>query len=424
MTEKNGERRRPKWYSTYALLLIGLVSITNYYDRNLISILVEPVKHDLHLTDSQIGLLSGIGFAIMYSLLGVPVAQLSDRFGRARVLGVVVAIWSVMTALTGRTVDFVTMLLARAGVGVGEAGGLPASHALVADFFSVRLRGKALSFIGVTGALGLSLAFAAGGYISDRWGWRYAFYAGAAPGLVLSLLIFLTLREPQRRTDVTVQPESLGAALAALWRRKAYVLLCMGVGVAAIGVYAQLTWTPAFLMRTYHMSATKVGGYIGLIQGPGAMAAIFFGGVLNDWSARRDARWPFWIIALSIGIIVPASFVLFLVHDFQLALSMQVVFGVVGAVWTAPSYALVQALAGSRLRALAAAIFMMLVNIVGLGLGPWVAGALSDSLRPAYGDKALAYSLCITSLTCVVGFFCFLAATRTVRVDVAEAERA
>ncbi|MEI9984810.1 MAG: MFS transporter [Aliidongia sp.] len=305
MPKDGAQDRVSSWHSSYVLLLVGLVSVANYYDRTLISILVEPIKRDLGLSDGQIGLLSGVGFAVMYSLLGVPMARLADRFGRVRVLGSVVAVWSVMTVLSGRTVSFTTMLLARAGVGIGEAGGLPAAHALIADYFSPRFRGKALSVIGVCGGLGLSLAYAGGGLINDWQGWRMAFYLGGLPGLVLSVLVFLTIREPKRSVGAggAAPNVTFRQAAATLWRRKSYVLLCIGLGIGAIGSYGQSAWTPAFLMRAYHLSASEVGGYYSAVSGPATMVSILLGGLANDWLVARDKRWPLWLLALTFGLV-------------------------------------------------------------------------------------------------------------------------
>lgn len=412
------------FYSVYVLLLVGLVSVANYYDRTLISILVEPIKRDLALTDSQIGLLSGFGFALMYSLLGVPMARLADRFGRARVLGSVVVIWSVMTVLSGRTVNFTTMLLARAGVGIGEAGGLPATHALVADYFSPRFRGKALSTIGVCGGLGLSLAYAGGGLINDWAGWRMAFYLGGLPGLVLSALVFLTIREPQRSAVAGEKAPNVTfrQAAATLWRRKSYVMLCAGLGIGAIGSYGQSAWTPAFLMRAYHLSASEVGGYYSAVSGPATMVSILVGGLVNDWLVARDKRWPLWLLALTFGLSVPFSLVFFLQRDFSLGLGLTVVTTIAGGLWVGPSYALVQNLAGPPLRAVGAAVFMMTVNIVGLSLGPYLTGLFSDLLTPSFGAEALTAALCLVSMSCLVGAVCFVLATRTVIADLAEAD--
>ncbi len=411
-------------YSNYVLFVLGLVSVTNYYDRNLISILVEPIKRDLSLSDSQIGLLSGIGFALMYSILGIPMARLADRYGRVRILSAVLAIWSTMTVLSGRTTGFLSMLLARIGVGVGEAGGLPATHALVADYFPAKQRGRALSVIGVGGGLGLTLALAGGGWINDWRGWRVAFYVAGVPGLLLAVLILLTVREPTRRgvgTPANGLSPALGTVLRTLWGRRSYVQLCAGLGIAAIGAYGQSTWTPAFLMRSYHLSAGQVGGYYSAVVGPATLASILLGGVLNDWLVKRDERWPFWILALCFGISIPASLAFFLVHNFAFAMTMTVITTVVGGLWVAPSYALVQSLAGPSLRAIAAAIFMMLVNIVGLGLGPYLVGLLSDTLTSRLGEQALTASLCFVTLTCAIGVVNFVLAARSVEADVASA---
>ena len=417
-------RREGRVYAVYVLVVLGLVSVLNYYDRNLITILVEPVKRDLHLTDSDIGLLSGFGFALMYSLLGIPMARLADRYGRARTLAAVLAIWSLMTTLSGRAQSYVSMLWARVGVGVGEAGGLPATHALVADYFLPATRGKALSVIGISGALGLSLALGAGGYIADAYGWRTAFYLGGLPGLLLAVLVFFTVREHRTKSEAgeTVAAPPLREALVKLRARHAFVALCLGMGLACIGGYGQFAWTPAFLMRTYHMSTSAVGAYYSAVSGPATLVAVLLGGALNDWLLKRDPRWSLWLIALCFGITVPASLVLFLVKDFSLAIGLSVITTFVGGLWVAPSYALVQSLAGRTMRALAAAIFMMITNIIGLGLGPWVTGILSDRLSATLGDKSLGISLCLVTGTCAIGCLVFLWGNKTIVADLRAAE--
>jgi len=413
----------PTWYPGYVLTMLGLVSVLNYYDRNLISILVEPMKRDLHLSDANIGLLSGIGFALMYSILGIPMARLADRYGRARVLAATLAVWSLMTVLSGRAMNYASMVLARIGVGIGEAAGLPASHALVADYFSPASRGKALSVIGICGALGISVALAGGGFINDWRGWRVAFYVGGLPGLALSALLFLTVRDKQSvnlpgAPDSRLVPIKLRTVFAALWSRRSYVLLCIGLGLGAIGAYGQFAWSPAFLMRSYHMSAGQIGGYYSAAVGPASLVAVFVGGALNDWLMKRDKRWSLWILAACFAINVPVSLIFFLVHNFPLAMVMTLVSTTVGSLWVAPSYALVQDLAGSYMRAVAAAIFMMIINIIGLGLGPYLTGLLSDYLTPRFGKSALALSLCAVTMTCGASAVIFLLATRTVAADI------
>jgi MFS family permease len=208
---------------------------------------------------------------------------------------------------------------------------------------------------------------------------------------------------------------------ATLWGRRSYVLLSAGLGIAAIGSYGQSVWTPAFLMRTYHLSAGSVGTSYSAVVLPASLISIFLGGAINDWLLKRDQRWPLWILTFSFALTVPLSLVFFLIHDFPVAMAIALVSTIIGGLWIGPSYALVQALAGPRLRAISAAIFMMIVNIVGLGLGPYVTGALSDALALRLGERALAISLCVVTMTCLIGAAFFLAATRTIAADVAQA---
>jgi MFS family permease len=411
-------------YPLYVLFIVGLVSILNYYDRSLLSILVEPIKRDLRISDGEIGLLAGVGFALIYGVLGVPMARLADRYGRAPVLGAVLMFWSAMTAATGATANFTTIFLARIGVGLGEAGGLPAVHALIAEYFSLRRRGLAMSVSGICGAIGVSLALILGGSINDLYGWRRAFYLAAVPGLLLAVVIFLTIRDPRSHTHPAserVITVPLGAALRTLWGRKSFMLLCLGMGIGTIGSYGQQAWTPAFLMRTYHLTAGQVGSRYAAVIGPASILSILLGGVINDWLVSKDERWPLWLLALSFGLCAPAGLVFFLVPDFTLAMVMAVIFTLLGYLWVGPAYALVQALAGAQLRALAAAVFMLIINIIGNGLGPTLTGLLSEQLRAALGPASLRASLCIMIMTCALATIPFLLATRAVKTDMTAA---
>jgi MFS family permease len=412
----------------YVLIVLSLVSLANYYDRNLISILVEPIKRDLHVSDTQIGLLTGLAFAVVYSLVGIPVARLADRFGRTKVLGVALTLWSAMTVVTGMSANFTTMLLARLGVGVGEAGGLPTTHALAAEYFDAKNRGKALSAIAFFAAGGISLALVGGGLIADRWGWRTAFFIGGALGLAVALLLVLTVRDlvPSARPDagatVAEAVPSFGRAFVTLWRRKSFVHLCLGLGWGAFGAYAQLAWTPAYLMRTYHLSVGQVSATFGALTAVATLLPILIGGFFSDALSRRDSRSPFWILALAFGLGMPFALITFLTHSYGVVLALILPMTGLMSLWVGPSYALVQNLSGARLRATGAAVFMLVTNLVGLGFGPSVTGMLSDFMAPWAGVNSLRYSLILTALTFLPATIHFLLATRTVKADLAAAE--
>lgn len=415
-------------YARYVLAVLGLISILDYYDRNLISILIEPIELGLHLDDAQIGLLSGIAFALAYGVCGIPIARLADRYGRVRVLTAGVVVWSLMTVMTARAIDFTSMVLARIGVALGEAGAFPATQALVAEYFPLERRGTALSVIGVCGGIGLTLALAGGGLLNDWVGWRGAFLISGVPGLLLAVLLWLTVREPDRAAagsalKAVSKKISGKKPLRVLMGRRSYVHLCIGLGFAAIGAYAQMTWAPAFLMRTYHLSTGQVGGYYSAAVGPATLVSIFLGGVLNDWFVRRGRySAPVWMLVAAFGLTVPLSVVFYLTRDFALAMVLTVFSTVLGGLWVAPFYAVVQNLAGPELRAFSAAIASLIINVIGLSAGPYLAGLFSDLLAPRFGIQSLGISLNILNVTFVIGVVHFILASRTVHADVIEAE--
>lgn len=420
--------RTGRSYSRYVLAVLGAISILDYYDRSLISILIEPIERGLRLDDAQIGLLTGIAFALAYGVCGIPLARLADRYGRVRVLTAGLAVWSVMTVLTARAVNFTTMALARSGVALGEAGAFPSIQALVADYFPLERRGTALSVIGMCGGIGLTFALAGGGLLNDWLGWRGAFLVSGAPGLLLAVLLWLTVREPvraQRRSGTRSEATepSQKASLRALAGRRSYVHLCIGLAFVGIGAYAQSTWTPAFLMRTYHFSTGQVGGYYSAAVGPATLVSIFLGGLLNDWFLRRQRyAAPVWILVAAFALTVPPTIVTYLTRDFTLAMVLTVVSTFLGSIWVAPFYAVVQNLAGPELRAFAAAVVSVIISVIGLSAGPYLAGLLSDVLAPHYGARSLGISLCLLNVTYLLGIIHFLLALRTIQADVAEAE--
>lgn len=406
----------------YILFILCLISALNYYDRFLIGILVEDLKRDLALSDAQIGLLSGLAFALVYSAASIPVASYADRGFRVRVLGSAAGIWSLMTGLCGMVTGFWTMLFARFGVGIGESGGAPTTHAIVAETFSDKWRATALAAIGVAGAIGTSAAFAGGGYIAQHYGWRWAFFAAAISGILIAIIFALTVREPRRFPTSAANPAlPARAALGQLLRRPAYVWICAGVSIFSIGGFGSSAWTPAYLMRYFGRDAATVGLDYSAIIGPAAIIAVFAGGFLADWLGRKDVRAPYWFLAISMFASIPLSVIQLTTESYETALAMVWPSALMGSLWISPTYAIVQALSGSKLRAMGAAFFMLCVNLVGQSLGPLLVGAMSDYFSAAYGNVGLRYALLIGTTSFIAGGIAFLMAARTARADMAKA---
>ena len=420
-----GEAERPRAMAFYVLALLCLISLLGYYDRYLVAILVESIKHDLGVSDGQVGLLTGFAFALVYSIAAVPVARYSDGGRRVRVLGVSLLIWSAMTALCGMASSFAVLLAARLGVGLGEAGGIPTTHALVSDTFPVRWRARALSATVVVGGLGFMIANAAGGWVADHWGWRAAFLAGAVPAPFLALLLFATVREPQ------MPPRTGEAASAGMWRsmgsllaRPSYTRLCLGVAMSTVASAAMLNWIPAFLMRSYGLTAGEVGGSYGLIMGLSTIAALLIGGLLGDALSRLDPRWGIRLPGLAFAMAMPLTLAFLFSRNLTVALVIAAPMTLIGALAITPAYALVQRLAGAGNRATATALYLLIVNLFGMGSGPAVAGWISDALSGGLGRESLRYALAITSVAYLAGGLLIASGARTVAQDSEAANRA
>lgn len=413
-------------YAYYVLVILSIISVLNYFDRNVIAIVLQPIKHDLHLTDTQVGLLTGLAFAAVYSLLGLPVARYADRGHRVRVLGWALAIWSLMTAACGFAMSATSMFLARLGVGIGEAGGVPATHALIADYFPPARRSSVLSVIAIATAVGAALGLAVGGIVSERYGWRAVFWVGSAPGLLFALVTWLTLREhrgPVTAALTLAPPVPLRAGLNMLRHRPSYVFLVLGVTIAFLGDYALQSWTPTFFIRSFGLSPGQVGPTYALLTGVPQILGMLIGGVAVDHWVRRDKRAPLWTLVARFGLGIPLSLTLYLTPHLQVAWIAASLNALVGGIYVGPTYALIQGLAGPRLRATAVAIFMLVLNLISLSLGPVVAGYVSDRLATLTGQDSLRWSLCTMLLAYVASLPLLLLAARTVRQDLYDAER-
>lgn len=418
-------------YLRYALGLLTTVYVVNFVDRQILAILLESIKADLVLSDFQLGLLGGTAFGIFYATMGVPIARLADVYTRKGVMAICLVIWSVMTALCGTAVGFWSLLLMRVGVGIGEAGGSPPAHSMISDYFPAEKRGTALGIFSLGVPLGILVGFMAGGWLDETLGWRYAFAVVGVPGVLLAGVVAFTLREPQRgASEAHVTSTLRGPAPSALdtarflWRSRSFRHASLGSALYAFVGYSVTNWAPPFLIRSHGLSVGQVGTWLALIIGIGGGIGIYLGGYLSDRMSKSDGRYRMWVPALAMALSLPFSFVIYLTPNTQLALVMLVPPTLLGLMYQAPAFALVQSLATPSMRATAGAILLLVVNIIGLAMGPAATGLLSDALEPRFGESSLRYALLVVSMVFAWASLHFWLASRTIRDDLAFANAA
>lgn len=394
-----GFMNRSSRYSWYVLGLLALANVFNYMDRTLIAVVLPQIKAELLLSDTQLGVLTGIAFAVFYAVFGLPIARWADRGTRRTIVSFAIAAWSGMTVLCGAAQSYLQLLLARVGVGIGEAGCIPPSHSLIADYFPPSQRATAFG-IHTGGALvGTIVGLTIGGLIAQAWGWRWAFYALGAPGILLAILLRATVREPRRGAldapgAAIPEPVPLGSALATLWRRSSYVHMVVTIAFITFASFGVSTWLPSFYVRSFGLSAGEVGFYLGIVVGLGGVAGTALGGVLADRLGKGDLRRPLLVQGgIAFGLGLPLMLCTLVAPTAGLALAANTLWAAANALITAPAMATMQAAVSNRLRATATAVCMFAAALVGIGLGPLLIGMLSDALTPRYGAAALRYSL-------------------------------
>lgn len=415
---------RPR-YRGWFLLLLTLAYALNFLDRQLLSILAEPIKDELGLSDSQLGLLGGAYFALFYATLGVPIARLSDRTNRVRLIAVAITVWSIATATCGLAQRFLHLALSRIAVAIGESAATPPSYSLVADLFPKERRSSAIGLFTTGTAVGSAAGLALGGWVGQAYGWRAAFLLIGLPGVLLAALIFLSLKEPPRGfsdgAPDRAPPVGIVTVFKVLFRTPTFPAIAFGVGTASMCGYALAFWMPSFLSRSFGLSLAEIGWRVALAAGVGGVLGGAIGGIVSDRLALRDQRWWLWAPALAFFANIPLVFLLFNSSSPLIALLL------LGAVqfnyhfWGGSGHAMVQGLVGQRMRAMAASMFLLVINLVGLGLGPPLVGALSDFTTAAYGDEALRYALMATAPVFFVAGSLFLLGARTLRRDLENA---
>lgn len=393
MTELLSPARR-----NYMLGLLVVLYALNFIDRQILAILVEPIKAELGFSDTALGFLTGFAFAAFYATLGIPIAHLADRVNRVNIISFAVVLWSGMTALCGFANTFVQLTLARIGVGVGEAGLTPPTHSILSDSFPPERRGMALAVYQMGVPAGSLLGLMIGGWVAELYGWRMAFFAVGVPGVVFAVLAKLTLKEPPRGTfdegEAEPQPPFL-ESFRVLWQKPSFRHICFGFGLSAFAGFGLGNWLPAFFGREHGMSTGEIANYLGPLGLVSGVSATLLGGYLGDRLGRRDRRRYLLLVAVTFMASLPFYFGILLGGSVEMAFGAYFLQSLIGGMGMAPSFAMVQALAPQRLRAMGSAIVLFFANMVGIGAGPLCVGLLSDSLAGPFGAQSLKWAMFI-----------------------------
>ena len=383
------------------LWILLVVYIFNFIDRQIVNILAEPIRLELGLSDTEIGLMTGLAFALFYTVLGLPIARFSDRpsTNRPWLIGGALAIWSTMTALCGMAQNFAQLLLARIGVGVGEAGCTPPAHSLIADLVEPAKRSSALAFYALGIPIGTLLGMLIGGFLADTVGWRNAFLIVGLPGILLAGIVFYALKDPRRTGMIQQSPAagtpqmSMATALKTMFASRAFVLLVTAGSAAAFLAYGKVTWITIFFQRTHGLTPGETGFWFGLVNGGAGIAGTVLGGYLADRFGARNRRHVLTAPAIGMVISIPFALLAFWTANWSLALVLLIIPTLCNSLYYGPTYSSVQGLVPLRARAIAAAVLLFFQNLIGLGLGPLFFGMLSDALQPTYGEDSVRYVL-------------------------------
>ncbi len=405
--------------------MLTLVYVFNFIDRQLLVILQESIKKELSLSDTQLGMLSGLTFALFYVTVGIPIARWADKGNRRNIVAMSLGLWSIMTGLSGMARNFIHLLLARVGVGVGEAGGSPPAHAMISDYFPPGKRATALAFYSTGIYFGMLIGFLMGGYLNQQLGWRTAFYVLGIPGVLFSLLFYLFVKEPRRgATDVSRSEteHSFMEVVKILFSKPTFMFLSMATALHVFCIYGILNWAPSFLARLHGMNNKEIGVALGLILGGTGAVGSFFGGVVTDHFGKTNkqmyTRIPAWLILGSIPFVFGALYL-------ESNAASLFCFGVVNFLYSTylgPSINVAHSLVPAQLRALTSAILFFVLNLIGLGFGPLVVGMISDLLKETYGNESLRYAMTGVVVVSITAVILFLASAKKLPGDLRSVE--
>lgn len=427
---------RVSWHHRYVLTLLLLAYTLSFLDRQIVNILAESIKADLHISNTQLGILTGLAFAVFYTVLGIPIAHFSERRSRPLVIAASMALWSAFTILSGKATSFAVMAFARLGIGFGEAGCNPCAHSMIADMMPPEKRASALATYSLGLPIGSMLGLALGGLIADAYGWRTAFFIAGAPGIVLAAIIALTVRDPRKAPHAGEAPptpdkRAFRQTLQELRGKRSFWLAAFATGLLAFVGYGHGVFFAPFFLRVHgegvatlaHAFGLGPQGFLGLAgaftSGLGSFIGTWLGGVLADRFGKNDRRAYMAIPAFAALASVPVILTMYCVGNTALALGLMLIPQLLNALWYGPVYATVQSVVSPTSRATAAAILFFVMNLIGLGLGPVCVGALNDVLAAAFGEvEGIRLALLLSALVILITAALFWHARDTVRSDI------
>lgn len=382
--------------SKYALLVLTAIFAVNNLDRHILSITLGQIGAEFTLTDTQLGLLSGLLFAVIYVVFGFPVAKLAAKGNRRNIVAVSAAIWSVLTIGMAGAQNFAQLALARLGVGIGEAGAVAPSHSMISDLYQQERRTSAMSTFAAGANIGVLLAFLVGGIVGQMYGWRWAFVIAGIPGLLLALLLRFTVAEPERgkATPTKTEDRSLFVAtVKTIWNDRGLFHAMMGISIVGIVTFGALAWNPTFIIRVHELTQAQTGVFLAVVIGVVGGLGTWFSGRLADRLGKTNPKWRMGIIVAVIVISKPFIAVFLLSETRFLALASFVVPGLIAGVFWGPTFAYLHSRVEPHMRPMATAIFLFCFNLIGVGIGPTLIGLLSDTVFALAGVRSIAYSL-------------------------------
>ena len=424
-------------YRRYALSVLLVIYTLNFLDRQIMSVLAEPIKHDLGLTDTELGLMTGLAFAVFYTFLGIPIARYAEHANRPFIIATATAVWSAFTVMCGYAQNFVQLVVARIGVGVGEAGCTPPAHSLIVDYTPKEKRASALAFYSLGTPLGGLLGMVLGGLVADAYGWRTAFLVAGAPGVIMALVAVFTLVEPRKRLKAELAAKranapSFGDALRELRGKRTFWLVAFAASIKAFIGYGSAAFIVSFFLRNHtaqlaELSASvglKPLGFValvlGLVAGIAGALGTLLGGYLGDKFGGRDLRFNMTMPAIATLLSIPFYVFGLLTDDLIVAFIVLAIPPILNTLWYGPVYATVQGLVRPETRATAAAILLFVINIIGLGLGPLGIGIISDVIGQGFGlgvNEGLRWSLITFYIVGASAYVLFWLARRTIREE-------